>query len=199
MPKIELDEEEYNRLLKTQGTLAKIAENPKARVLVEQAHKLVDPTAKTPTLDANAPMETALEAVNKTISDFTKKQEDREAAEKADRELTALKNRQDDGWNRLRGDRSWTAEGLKKVEAYMSEKGILDPEDAAALVLRDNPPPPPAMPGGTGAWNFLGDVSNDGDNDIKKLIEKRGEDEGLLHKMSQAALSEVRGVNGARR
>lgn len=195
---IEIDEEEYNRLQRTAATLGKIASNPKAKALVEQAHKLVDPEAKTPTLDQQQPLLEAVETVNKTIADFTKAQQERDAKADSDRKLNELKAQQDASWRELRADRTWTDDGLKKVQEYMETKGLLDPKDAAALFLRDNPPPPPATPGGTGGWDFISGTAASGDDDMKKLIESKGENNQLLDKMSREALMEIRG-QGPRR
>jgi hypothetical protein len=79
----------------------------------------------------------------------------------------------------------------------MDAKGILDPEDAALIFERDNPPPPPAMPGGSGPWNFMEPSPESGD-DIKKLIESKGENGLLLDKMVREGLAEVRGTQGRR-
>jgi ribosome assembly protein YihI (activator of Der GTPase) len=198
MPKIEIDEETWNAQQRTMATLGLIAKNPKAKKLVEQAHKLIDPNAPTPTIEAEAPLEAALTEVNKTIAELRKERDEEKAAAKAERDLNALKARQDDGWARLRQDRTWTPAGLEKVQEIMNQKGILDPEDAAVIFLRDNPPPPPAMPGGTGAWNFL-ETPADDQVDIKKLIETKGENAPLLEKMTREALAEVRGSTPSRR
>lgn len=196
MPKIEIDEAEWNKIQGTMGVLKSIAANPKAAKLVEQAHKLVDPTAPTPKLEAEAPLQEALSEVNKTLAELRKEREEEKTARETQQKLDALKNRQDAGWAKLRAAR-WTDEGLKKVQEIMDAKGILDPEDAALIFERDNPPPPPAMPGGTGPWNFMEPAADDG-ADIKKLIESKGDNNLLLDKMTREALTEVRGAQPRR-
>jgi ribosome assembly protein YihI (activator of Der GTPase) len=193
MPKVEIDEAEWNKIQSTMGVLKSIAANPKAAKLVEQAHKLVDPNAPTPKIEAEAPLQEALENVNKTIVELRKEREEEKLAAKTERDLTALKHRQDAGWEKLRNDRRFLPEGLKKIQEIMDAKGILDPEDAAAIFERDNPPPPPAMPGGTGPWNFMEAPAEQGGEDIKKLIDSKGENGLLLDKMTREALTEIRG------
>jgi hypothetical protein len=191
MPKIEIDEEEWNKIQNTRSVLKAIAANPKAAKLVEQAHKMVDPNAPTPKIEAEAPLQEALDTMNKTLADIRKEREEEKTARETQQKLDTIKGRQDAGWAKLRAAR-WTDEGLKKVQEIMDAKGILDPEDAALIFERDNPPPPPAMPGGTGPWNFLEPASDDG-ADIKKLIESKGESGPLLDKMIREGLAEVRG------
>ena len=49
---IEVDEDEYNRQRTLMGIATKIVANPKAKARLEEAYKMVDPNAPTPTLDA---------------------------------------------------------------------------------------------------------------------------------------------------
>ena len=51
---VELDEAEYNRLTALHGVAARIVADPKARKLLEQAHRVVDPSAPAPMLDAES-------------------------------------------------------------------------------------------------------------------------------------------------
>lgn len=195
MPKIEIDEAEWNKIQGTMGVLKSIAANPKAAKLVEQAHKMVDPNAPTPKLEADAPLTEALENVNKTLAELRKEREDEKASRETQQKLDALRAQQDASWAKLRG---LTDEGRKKVQEIMDNKGILLPEDAYLIFERDNPPPPPVMPGGTGPWNFMEPTAEDG-QDIKKLIESKGENAPLLDKMIREGLAEVRGQSGTRR
>ena len=74
----------------------------------------------------------------------------------------------------------------------MKEKGIVDPLIAAAYVEKMLPPQLPATPSGGTSWNFIEGVQ-DGEADLKKLIESKGNYEPLIDKMAHEALSEVRG------
>lgn len=194
MPKmVEVDEEQLLQSQRLRATVEKIMADPKARVLVEQAHKLVDANAKTPTLDAQKTANEPLEAIQKQVSDFiaaqTKASED--AATK--RKLDEIEAKKTSGLAQLRAN-GWTDEGIKGVEKIMEEQGILDPDIAAAYFEKLHPPQTPIKPGGSGAWNFL-DMPKEGDDDLKKLVETKGEHDGLLQKMAMDALAEVRGTS----
>lgn len=191
MPVTEIDEVELMNLRRLQGTAAKILSNPKAKKLLEQAHKLVDPNAITPSLDQEREIQ---EPVSKALEEVAalKKQLEDEKAERAKTEkLTAIQSKIDQGKMQLRKE-GWTDEGIAGVEKLMDEKGLLDPLDAAAIFEKLHPPQQPVNPSGSGAWNFLDGVQ-DGEADLKKLIETKGESSPLLDKMSREALAEVRG------
>ncbi len=76
----------------------------------------------------------------------------------------------------------------------MEDKGILDADIAAAYFEKQHPPQAPVTPGGSGAWNFM-DMPADGDADLKKLVETKGESEQLIQKMAIDALNDVRGAS----
>ena len=57
MATIEIDESELGNLKKIQATIAKISTNPEGKRLLQKAHKLIDPNAVTPDLDADAEKE----------------------------------------------------------------------------------------------------------------------------------------------
>ena len=67
------------------------------------------------------------------------------------------------------------AAGIEAIEKIMADQGIMNHKIAAAYWEKENPPPTPAMPGGTGSWNFLDLPTDDkGDVEIKALIEAVG-------------------------
>lgn len=193
MPKmVEIDEAEFLNNQTLRQTVAKILANPQAAKLVEQAHKLVDPNAKTPRLDQEAIVTAPVTELKKTVEELNKKiEDDKTAREQADK-LAGLKAKVDAGYAQLRKD-GWTDEGIEGVKKLSEEKGILDPLDAAAIFLRDHPPQAPATPsGGTGAWNFVDSVG-DNEADLKKLLDSKGDNNMLVDKMARDALNEIRG------
>lgn len=190
MPKIEVDEEEFLTSKRIREALGKIAADPKARVKLQEAHKLVDPTAKTPELDAMAPVNEALTAMQKRIDDAEKKAADEKAEREKAEKLNALQSKVSTGLAKLRQD-GWTEDGIKAVEKIMEERGIIDPEIAAAYHEKMHPPQNPLVPTGSGAWNFM-EMPKDGDDDLKRLIENKGESAPLLDKMIRDTLTEVR-------
>jgi hypothetical protein len=192
MPKmVEIDEEQFLRDQKLRETVAKIMANGDAALKVEEALKMVDPTAKTPRLDQAKVVKEPVDAVRKEIDDL------KAAMAKSDADRTAAEARAklhegvQTGLARLR-QAGWTDDGIKGVEKIMEEKGILDPDVAAAYFEKQHPPQTPVKPGGAGAWNFM-DMPAEGDDDLKKLVESKGQHDGLVQKMAIDALNEVRG------
>lgn len=198
MAKIELDEEEILRLRRVEKTVGDMFKHPKAKLLLQEAHKTVDPNAITPDLDAQKPLDDRFKQLSDQNAALAKQiSDDKAEREQRDAQL-ALKSRVDGGIDRLRSQ-GWTEEGIKGVQDIMEKNGILDPEIAASHFEKLHPPQMPISPtNGTGAWNFL-DVPADGaEADLKKLIENRGE--GLIvDKLANDALREVRGAVTQRR
>ena len=187
---VEVDEAEILEARRMRDVLSKIVADPKRKAQLEQLHKAVDPSVPTPTVDQFKPVEDALTKMNETVEALRKERADEKAALEKERNLAALTSKVDSGLARLK-QQGWMDDGIAKVKAIMEEKGLLDVDDAVAIFERRNPPPAPIAPGGSGAWNFL-ETPDDGDADIKKLIETKGNSEGLLNKMSNQALLEVR-------
>jgi hypothetical protein len=192
---VEITEEEHNNLQALRGVAAKIVAKPESRRLLEQAQKLVDPNASTPLLDeearAMAPVKELEKTVNERIAKFEKEQEDA----KREQTLAAIARRQEDGFAALRRE-GFLDEGIDKVKKLMEDKGLLDPRDAAAIFLRDNPPQMPATPSGvTGAsWNFA-QTNDDSDKDIAALIGAKGDGaaaDAAVMRMANSALNDFR-------
>ena len=191
MPNVEIDEVELTNLRRLQGVAAKIVANPKAKALLEQAHKTVDANAPTPTLDlekaASEPLHNLTKQINDLQAQIAKDKEDRESASK----LAKINSEVEAGFAALR-EQGWQEDGIKKVDELMKQKGILDPLIAAAAVEKTMPKPEPVTPSGTGSWDFIAGVQ-DGEADLKKLIESKGNSESIADKMARDALNEVRG------
>jgi ribosome assembly protein YihI (activator of Der GTPase) len=192
MPKVEVDEAEILEARRLKGVLAAITADPKRKARLEMLHKEVDPNVPTPTTDLLKPVDDAVSAVSKQIADLTKQLADEKAESEKQRNLAQLSARVDSGLASLK-QQGWMDDGIAKVKAIMEEKGLLDVDDAVAIFERRNPPPPPIAPGGSGAWNFMDDVTNDADADIKKMIETKGNSEPLINSMVNKTLAEIRG------
>lgn len=193
MPVVEVDENELVQLRRMGAVAGKIMANAEGKKLLERAHKLVDPNAVTPTLDNEQaiakPINAALAEVEALKAQLKTEKEDRERSDK----LAGLQKAIDDGFAKLRSE-GWQDDGIKKVDDFMKEKGIVDPLIAAAYVEKTMPPQQPVTPSGVGGWNFIDNVQ-DGEADLKKLIESKGDYEPLIDKMAREALGEVRGSN----
>lgn len=191
MPKIEVDEEEYVRNSRLRDTVAKIWANPKTRVQLQALHKEVDPSAQTPELDAQAPVNEAISSIKKDMSEFLAEQRKEKAEREQQEKLSSLNSKISSGLAALR-QAGWNDTGIKGVEEIMEKHGIVDVEIAANHYEKLHPPPPPVTPGGSGAWNFLEPPSDD-DADLKQLIESKGQSMPLLDKMVRDTLADVRG------
>lgn len=191
MPNVEIDENELVQLRRLQGVAQKITANPEAKKLLEKAYKTVEPNAPTPTLDQEKLVQEPLAEANKRIAaleaDLKKDKDERENQSK----LAQLNEQVEKGFSKLRAE-GWQDDGLKKVDDLMKEKGILDPLIAAAFIEKNTPRPDPVTPSGSGSWGFIDGVQ-DGEADLKKLIDSQGKSEPLVDKMARDALTEFRG------
>ena len=90
----------------------------------------------------------------------------------------------------------WTDDGLVEVKKLMEERGIIDPEIAAAYYEKQHPPQVPATPSGVGAWNF-GEVADDTDAYSKALMASKNaaENDSLVMREAGKALQEIRGAS----
>lgn len=188
---VEIDEVELQNMGRLKQTVDTILRNPEAAKLVEQAHKLVNPNVQTPNLDRDKQIQEPMAAVTKEIADLRKQLADEKAEREKEAKLSSLNAQVSKEKSQLRA-KGWTEEGLKNLDTLMEQKGLLSPLDAAAIYERDNPPQQVATPSGSGNWNFLEGVQ-DGEADLKKLIDTRGESASLIDKMARDALNEVRG------
>ena len=194
MPKtVEVDETELLRSQQLRATVEKIMAHPEGRELVERAHKLVNPDAKTPTLDAKKTVTEPVEQLRKDMADFIKAQNEANEKREAEAHRSSLKARVDQGIADLRRQ-GWTDDGIKAVEKLMEDKGILDPLDAAAIYEKHNPPPMPTTPVG-GAWNFP-EIPKDGGNGYEKaLLETKGQNDLIVEREALNVLNEIRGAS----
>lgn len=194
MPKVEVDEAEYNRMLALQQVAGKIVNNPAARRRLEEAHKLVDPNAPTPTLDAdrthNEPLNALKTEMQAKLDAMQKERDD----EKRDGTLRSIAQKQERDFARLKTEHHYTDEGVEAVRKLMEAKGLLDVDDGVAVFERAHPPQMPATPGGglTGShWGFV-DNNDASDENIKSLIATKGENDYLADRMAQQALADFR-------
>lgn len=188
---VEVEEEQLRADAALRATVTKIMRDPKAKLLVQQAHRMVDATAIAPELDQQGAIAQPIEDVRKEFNDFKKSIEAKDAENDKNAKLARIQGDIDAGKERLRRA-GWTEEGIKGVEAVMNDKGIIDIDIAAAYFEKQHPPQSPVTPGGSGAWNFM-ELNAEGDDDLKKLIETKGENTPLVDKMARDALNEVRG------
>jgi hypothetical protein len=191
--KVEIDEAEYNRLAALGAVASRIVKNPAALRRLEEAHKIVEPNAPTPALDAfhaqNKPID---DAKSELAAEIKALREEREA-EKREANLQALAGKQERAFAKLKRDHRYTDEGVAAVRKFMEDNGILDVDHAVGAWERVNPPQMPATPAGgmTGqAWGFA-DTTEQSDALIKELIASKG-DGNAVDRLANQALQEFR-------
>lgn len=190
MPLVEIDEEEVRQNRQLRGVVTKLLANPKAKLLVQQAQKMVDPTAVTPELDQQGAIAEPVSEMQKRLDAMEKQLKDRDSEAEKTATLTSLSSKIEAGITKLRED-GWTDDGIAGVRKIMDEQGLINPAIAAAYFEKQHPPQQVAQPSGSGAWNFM-EQAPDAASDLKALIENKGE--GLVvDKLAREALNEVRG------
>ena len=191
MPMIEIDESEFANLRRVRDTVAKIAAVPEGKRLIQKAHKLVDPNAITPDLDAD-------EAKAKEQTEWQKKFEElqttiqtKEEKREADANLASLNAKFEAGRSKLK-DQRYTKEGIEAVEKFMAERGIPDHEIAAAYLEKQNPPQEIMSPRAFGSFNFI-EQPKDEDAFLKALLDSKGDDDGAVLQAAVEAVGDLRG------
>jgi hypothetical protein len=198
MATVELDEVELMRLRKQDTTIQALMQNPKAKRKIFEAYKDVVPDAKIPELEMEAAAKAPVEALEKEFKEFR----DEVAKERAEREkndrLNALNGSVESGMTKLRRA-GWTDDGLAEVRKLMDDRGILDPEIAAAYYEKQHPPAAPATPSGIGGWDFTSAPAED-DSYTKLLLSSKSaaDNEQLAMNEAKKALNEFRGAQQRR-
>jgi hypothetical protein len=197
--KIEVDENEYNQMVALRGVASKIVANPAARRQLEQAHKLVDPNASTPTLDADAAQLAPVTALEKKFNDEVAALKKDRDDEKRENTLAAIAGKQEAAFARLKSQGHYTDEGVEAVRKLMETKGLIDVDDAVAIFEKHNPPQMPATPSGiTGdKWNFTDTSAPGTDKAIADLIANKGDgsvSDAIVGRMANETLNELRGA-----
>ena len=199
MPTVDIDETELLRLRRLNDTVNSMTRSPSAKRKLLEALKDVhpdDPAVKE--LEKPDPTEDRFTKLERELAEERQARADSDAEREKNTKLDSIRREQDAGFAEL-ARAKWTPDGIAKVKAVMEEKGILDVAIAAKWIESQMPPADPVTPGGYGAWNFSDAMAGESDVDLKKLIESKGENEGLLRKMAGEAIMEVRGSTGARR
>lgn len=194
---VEVDETRLGNLT----TIAQIADglmkNPKARQKYLEAVKDVYPNVSIPEIDvARSAISDVAKFRNEVVEEVKKIREDIQK-EQEGRQVSAVKLKYEQGRQTLL-DMGYTPEGAADVEKMMTEKGLLDWEDARRIYEYDNPRPAPARPTRGNMFDFV-EQKNSGDDYIKKLFETGGKDESVLDGQISTVLSEARqGLGQAR-
>ena len=190
--KVEIDETEFLANQQLTKLFGDMLANPETRKQVLEAKKKIRPNEPIPELDAAQPLQGELAKIREELAADRKARADEKAA--AD---TASKTKAfTDNWNsqrsRLKNNEGWFDEDLDKVEKLAQDRGIPDFEAAAALYERLNPPSTPLDPT-YGRFDILSAPSEGDQEDMKKLIESKGDSPQALDNLIGKALADVRG------
>jgi hypothetical protein len=191
MPKVEIEETAFQQSEALRQTVAGMLANPKARKLVLEAQKEAFPGTPVPELDSQKPFNDGLDAIGKRLDAMNKALEDDKAEREKQKNLDELRLAFSKNRTKL-ANQGWTDEGITGVEKLMEERGIFDHEVGAALFEKLHPPGDPATPTGFNTWNFF-DTPKEGEDNLKKLLDSKGEDDAVLRTMVNEALADVRG------
>lgn len=193
MPVLEIDEVELLRLRKQDQTVNALMANPKAKRKIFEAYKAADPNVRIPELEMEEAARAPVSALEKQVADLTKQIADDKADREKNATLGSLHGNIEKGKAKLRAQ-GWTDEGLEALDKVMEEKGTTDIEMAAAYYEKLHPPQAPIAPRGHGGWNFMQEVT-DGEADLKRMLDTRGDNEIVADKMARDALNEFRGAS----
>jgi len=194
MANVEVDEVDLQRLRKQDQTVHALLANPKAKRKILEAYKDVVPDAKIPELEIEEAAKAPVMELQKQVSELQKKLDDDKAEREKEAKLSALTNSVESGIAKLRRD-GWTDDGIAEVRKLMDERGIIDPEIAAAYYEKQHPPQAPATPSGVGGWNFM-EPAADEDAYVKAITASKSaaENDQLVMREAAKALQEFRGA-----
>ena len=143
---VEIDETQLAGLTGVSKTVQSMLGNPKARRLLLQAQKLINPDVAIPELDAAEPIMSEVAALRKELEDDRKAR----AEDATKRDDDARKADLSSSWERGRADlraQGYTLEAIEKIEKEVMEKeGIANHKVAAAYFDKLNPAPEPVAP-----------------------------------------------------
>ena len=197
MATVEVDENVFRAGERLRETLGKIASNPSAKKLLEQAHKLIDANAVTPELDKDEAERKRLGEWEAKFADLQKKVDEDTAKRDKDARLAALNAKFEAGRAALR-DAGWTKDAIEGVEKLMEEKGIVDHEIAAAYIEKQSPPADVLSPRSYGAFEFI-ETPKEDDHFLKALLKTRGDADSAVVRRAGEAIAEVRNSQPRRR
>ena len=183
----EIDERQLAEYRNVDAFVRRGLQNPKTRRKILEVQKALNPDTPVPEIDESDPIREEVKELRGEI------QKDREDRQKAIAEWQEKQNlaRMTVQWKEgqdLAKKKGYAEEGLKKLEAFMEEKGIPSHEVAIPYFEKVNPPPVSAVSSGT-RWDFFGTQADQGP-DLKKLYE--GHDEQFLSETIADTLNKVR-------
>lgn len=191
MANVEIDENELMNYRQIAGAMQKMLAHPQTRRKILEAQKTINPNAVIPEIDAAAPINAALQAVNEEVKSVRKLTEDMLASAEKDKTMRVLEAKWETGRSAARRA-GYTAEGIEALEKFMEDNGVAEHVIAMPAFERLNPPASSVKPSGS-HFEMLQNSLATGEDDTKLLLE--GNDRQFLNKRISQALSDVRSGN----
>lgn len=172
MPLIEVEEADYATAAAAKAVLDRLGGNPKTRRRLLEVVKEFNPDAAIPELDAAAPLEAKVSAVEKALEErFAKLEQQLSEREATDSFTSTIEKER----KKLRKD-GWDDEAIGKIEKLMEERGFVNYEAAAALYEKSLPKATKEETLGvdfTKDWGFRPPSGESADADLKLLFSDR--------------------------
>lgn len=192
MPMREIDETELLANQQVVKAVQGMLGNPEARQLLLKAQKIINPQAVIPEIDAKKPVEDELEKLRQEMAADRKARQEEKEKEEAERKAASFR----DSWEKQKralADQGYTDEGIKKIEEHAEKEGIPNLRAAAADFDRLNPPAAPVQSNGALGFDIFNPPADDAE-DMKAMVESRGESDSALNKLIGKALTDIRGT-----
>lgn len=198
MPKIEVDEADYQQSTQLRQRFEKALRDPKNRAKLLEAWQEANPDIVIPEVAAKKPVMDEVQAVTKKFDDFIKEQANKEAKREEDARINAFKSSWESQKKAIRDEYQLNDAGVSEVEKLAQERGIPDLEAAAALFRKLNPPAEVGAPaGGVGGWGFFEEPQDNMKENMEKLMKSSGDNDQVLNSMIRETLADVRGQRRA--
>jgi hypothetical protein len=189
MPTVDIDEVELQRYKTLETTVQGLLKNPKARRKLLEAQKEAHPDLSIPELDAEKPVQDEITKLRTELDEDRKlraKEKEEEKAESSKKELNAK-------WEEGRlfaRQNGYNEEGLKALEDFMQKEGVFSHRIGMAAFEKEHPQE--QVIASSTDWNFFEQPEGDGKDLMSKMLETKGEDDSILRKMTQQALTDTR-------
>jgi hypothetical protein len=181
----EVDESQWNSAQNVVRSVTEIMKDPKRRMRLLELQKEAEPNAVIPELDAQKPVQEAIDGISKKFDEFRAEMQTEREKRQNDDKLAEFTKKYEAG-RKVLGANGYNDDGIKAIEKLMEERGIADHEDALVIYERLHPPQQPIKSTSAAVSSFLAQARSDadgGDELNKRLIASRGQDPWVLDRM----------------
>jgi hypothetical protein len=185
MPVKEVDETQWNSAQNVVRSVTEIMKDPKRRMRLLELQKEAEPNAVIPELDAQKPVQEAVEGISKKFDELRAELQTEREKRDNDSKLEQFTKKYEAG-RKLLATNGYNEDGVKAVEKLMEERGIADHEDALVIYERLHPPQQPIKSNNAAVSSFLAQAKADGDGGdelAKRLIASKGNDPWVLDRL----------------